>query len=198
MGIDSAACNGYKVKTWRGTALSVKKDTHRFVPMTADYAAEIVSTWIYEGEHAIYNYANEAEHMLDSEAWGVGLFAVLDEHGALVGELSLDYFDENDTPLDYADYGNKALIDLHELWIGFGMRPDLIGQGRGGGFVRACVDFIETNIPYEGDFVHLGVALFNQRAIKAYQKAGFEIFEQAVGTINGKPYDVVRMRRALR
>lgn len=47
----------------------MKIGPYRFVAMTAAYAAEIVVTWTYEGEHAIYNYANEAEHMLDREAW---------------------------------------------------------------------------------------------------------------------------------
>jgi len=49
-----------------------------FVPMNKTYATEIVNSWTYEGEHSVYNYALESDHMLDYEAWGRGLYAVLD------------------------------------------------------------------------------------------------------------------------
>ena len=49
---------------------------YEFVPMTREYAHAIVDQWKYGGEYSIYDYSNEAEHMLDPTAWGVGLFAV--------------------------------------------------------------------------------------------------------------------------
>jgi ribosomal-protein-alanine N-acetyltransferase len=171
---------------------------YTFVPMNEKYATEIVETWKYENEYSIYDYSNEAEHMLDSEAWGRGIFAILSPEGELVGELSIEFFTEDDESTEYSEFGNKELINQRELWIGFGMRPDLIGQGRGAGFVKACVDYAVDQSQYQGEYVRLGVARFNQRAIKAYEKAGFEIFEQAMGTINGERLECVRLRRRLR
>ena len=171
---------------------------YTFVPMTKAYATEIVDTWKYEGAYSIYDYSNEAEHMLDSEAWGCGIFAVLDPEGALVGELSIEFFDKEGKYTEYADFGNEELINQKELWIGFGLRPDLIGQGRGADFVTACVQHAVQQSRYRGEYVRLGVATFNERAIKAYQKAGFEIFEQTMGTINGKTFECVHMCRKLR
>ncbi len=170
---------------------------YTFVPMNKAYATEIVETWTYENEYAIYNYANEADHMLDSEAWGRGIFAVLNPAGDLVGELSIEFFDEEDTYIEYTEFYNKKLINQRELWIGFGMRPDLIGQGRGAGFVEACVEYAVEQSQYTGAYVRLGVARFNQRAIRAYKKAGFEIFKCEMGTINGEVFECVHMRREL-
>ena len=170
---------------------------YTFVPMNKEYATEIVETWTYEDEYSIYDYSNEADHMLDSEAWGRGIFAVLNPEGELIGELSIEFFTAEDEVTEYAEFGNRELINQRELWIGFGMRPDLIGQGRGGGFVTACAEYAVKQTEYRGKYVRLGVAAFNERAIRAYEKAGFEVFEQARGTINGETFDCVRMRKKL-
>lgn len=171
---------------------------YKFVPMNKEYATEIVETWKYENEYAIYDYSNEADHMLDSEAWGSGIFAVLNEEGELAGELSIEFFDEEDNYTEYSEFDNNELINERELWIGFGMRPDLIGQRRGSEFVTACVEYAAKQSQYEGKYVRLGVAKFNERAVKAYKKAGFEIFEEEMGMINGKEFECVHMRRKLR
>lgn len=178
--------------------IAPKDMNYTFVPMTIAYAAEIVNTWKYQNEYAIYDYANEAEHMLDVEAWGNGIFAVLNQEGELVGELSIEFFDEREEYTPYSEFSNQDLINQRELWIGFGMRPDLIGQGRGAEFVMACVEYAVKHHQYRGEYVRLGVAWFNQRAIKAYEKAGFQIFEHTVGTINGQTFECVHMRKKLR
>ncbi len=168
---------------------------YTFIPMNQEYAAAIVGTWKYGGEYAIYDYANEAGHMLDPEAWGRGIFAILDPGGALIGELSIEFFDEQGDPAEYRDFGDEALINARQLWIGFGLRPDLTGQGHGAGFVASCAAYALQCTRYRGEYVYLGVAEFNQRAIKAYQKAGFEIFEHVTGEINGQTFDCVHMRK---
>lgn len=169
-----------------------------FVPMNQEYATEIVDTWSYDGDYSIYDYVNEAEHMLDSEGWGSGIFAVLNQDGELVGELSIEFFDEEGEYTEYAEFGDQERINQRELWVGFGLRPDLIGQGRGAGFVTACIEYAVEQTQYRGEYVRLGVATFNERAIKAYAKAGFEIFEREMGTISGKTFECVHMRRRLR
>jgi [ribosomal protein S18]-alanine N-acetyltransferase len=170
---------------------------YTFVPMNEAYATEIVNTWKYENEYAIYDYINEADHMLDAEAWGRGIFAILNQDGALVGELSIEFLDEEEEFTPYAAFSNRELINRRELWIGFGMRPDLTGQGRGVAFVTACVRYAVEHYQYCGEYVRLGVAMFNERARKAYAKAGFEVVKYTVGTINGKEFECVRMRKKL-
>jgi ribosomal-protein-alanine N-acetyltransferase len=168
-----------------------------FVPMNQEYASTIVDTWKYENEYAIYDYSNEADHMLDERVWGRGIFAVLDQAGDLVGELSIEFFDQQGQYTDYLDFSNQSLINERELWIGFGLRPDLVGRGHGVDFVRACVEYAIQNCHYQGEFIRLGVAKFNQRAIKTYKKAGFQQFDTNVGEIGGKTFECIYLRRGL-
>jgi len=165
--------------------------------MTSEYATTIVENWKYKNEYAIYDYINEADHMLDSDGWGKGIFAVLDENGNLVGELSVEFLDENDEYVDYQEHNNEALINQREMWIGFGLKPELTGNGLGIEFVNACVTYAIQHYRYRGDYVRLGVAVFNQRAVKVYKKAGFQIFEHAAGEINNETFECVYMRKSL-
>jgi len=171
--------------------------TYTFVPMNHEYVSSIVDTWKYENEYSIYDYSNEADHMLDKDGWGNGIFAVLNMDGELIGELSVEFFDEQGQYTDYLDFYNELLISKRELWIGFGLRPDLTGNGLGTDFVTACVEFAVKNYHYRGEYVRLGVAKFNQRAIKTYTKAGFQEFDQTTGEIAGRMFDVIHMRKHL-
>jgi len=63
--------------------------------------------------------------------------------------------------------------------------------------VRACVRYAVNHYGYPGEYVRLGVAAFNQRTIKAYERAGFEIYDRAMGKIAGQEYEGVYMRRRL-
>jgi len=168
-----------------------------FIPMTDYYAHQIVEHWKYPGEYAIYDYINEADHMLDSDGWANGIFAVLDEGEELIAELSIEFFDESGQYTNYLDFGDETLINTRQLWIGFGLRPDLVGQGNGAGFVTACLEFALARFPYHGKYAHLGVAEFNQRAIRAYQKAGFQIYDRVVGEIAGQQFDCVYMQKEI-
>ncbi|MBN2393676.1 MAG: GNAT family N-acetyltransferase [Anaerolineae bacterium] len=171
---------------------------YTFVPMNKAYATEIVNTWKYENEYAIYDYSNEADHMLDEEAWKGGIFAILNQDGGLIGELSIEFLDEEEEFTPYSEFNNRELTNQRILWIGFGMRPDLIGQGCGAEFVMGCVQYAVEHFQYRGEYVGLGVALFNQRAIRAYEKAGFQVFERTVGAIGGKEFECVYMRKKLK
>lgn len=170
---------------------------YHFVPMNAAYAHTIVDAWKYENEYSIYDYSNEAEHILDVDSWGKGLFAILNPDGELVGELSIEIIDAQDQYTDYQEYENEALVNQRQLWVGFGLRPDLVGRGSGAEFVTACVDYAVKQCRYRGEFARLGVATFNQRAIRAYEKAGFQIFEHTTGDISAEMFECVYMRKRL-
>lgn len=170
---------------------------YTFVPMSRKFASTIVNTWKYENEYSIYDYSNEADHMLDEDGWRNGIFAVLNQDGELIGELSIEFFDEQGQCTDYRDFGNETLINKRELWIGFGLRPDLVGKGHGIDFVTACVEFAVKTFRYRGDYVRLGVAKFNERAIKTYTRAGFQEFNQTTADIAGRMFEVVHMRKSI-
>jgi [ribosomal protein S18]-alanine N-acetyltransferase len=170
---------------------------YNFVPMNREYASTIVETWKYQKEYSIYDYVNEADHMLDEEGWGRGIFAVLNQEGDLIGELSIEFIDTQGQYTDFRDFEDEALLNQRELWLGFGLRPDLVGQGFGVKFVTACVEYAIQKYHYRGEFIRLGVAVFNQRAIKSYEKVGFQNFELAVGEISGKDFECTYMRKRL-
>lgn len=170
---------------------------YKFVPMNEVYANTIIKNWHYPNQYAIYNYTNEADHILNTEIWGQGLFAVINQNNNLIGELTIQFFDENDNFIEHNTLTPEKLAKA-EMWIGFGLKPELTGCGLGVEFVSACVKFAIKHHTYPGEYIRLGVATFNQRAIKVYKRVGFEIFKQTEGEINGKIYEVVQMRKKLR
>ncbi len=167
-----------------------------FVPMNKEYADQIVSQWKYQGEYSIYNYSNEAEHILDDRGWGKSLFAVLDEEGDLIGELTIEFFNKDDDFIEYEDYRDEVIQNAI-MWVGFGLKPGLTGSGMGTSFVTACVEFAINRHHYTGEYVGLGVAAFNKRAIKVYQRSGFCIINRTMAEVNGKKLEVLEMRKKL-
>lgn len=169
---------------------------YRFVPMNKPYAREIVAHWAYPPPYDIYDYAHEADWINDRSAWGDGLWAVLDGAGALAGELSAQFLDEAMETIERAPGSGAPEGGL--LWLGWGLRPDLTGRGLGLGFVLAGVDFAVAHYCYEGEWVGLGVAAFNRRARKVYERAGFRPFRTVQGKIAGRPLEAIWMHKRLR
>ncbi|ERI91977.1 acetyltransferase, GNAT family [Clostridiales bacterium oral taxon 876 str. F0540] len=173
----------------------------KFVPMNEGYAREMIDNWKYEGEYSIYNYVNEAELLLEEQSWGANRFAVLDENDELAGELTTEFFREVDKDSEDDGYVDiKTVRDnpdkVYEMWIGFGLKPKLTGKGMGKEFISQCVDFAVRYHDYKGDYVRLGVAEFNKRAIRTYQKAGFEVFDNYVGEIDNKKMSILWMKKS--
>lgn len=169
------------------------------VPMRAELAREIVD-WKYDGPFAFYDYDQEASHILDSEKWGRTLFAVIGEAGELCGELTVWFQDEagERVPQAHADSGRLANCNL---WIGFGMRPDLTGQGLGLAFVNTCAgfaaQFAREQFGFTGESVHLSVCHFNQRAVKVYERVGFVAYWEGSRIKNGVEYRTQRMKKQI-
>ncbi|MDF2673447.1 MAG: N-acetyltransferase [Clostridiales bacterium] len=161
-----------------------------FVPMNEEYAEQMLECWKYEGEYSIYNYINEKDWIMEREAWGRDLFAVINESDELIGELSMQFFDPKEVAID-------ELQDLQVLWIGFGLKPELNGKGLGVEFVTRCVEFGVSHYNYKGKYVGLGVAEFNQRAVKAYIKAGFDVYHREMDELYGKEIEAVWMKKQI-
>ncbi|MGH4121595.1 MAG: GNAT family N-acetyltransferase [Clostridium sp.] len=174
----------------------------KFVAQNGDCAREMINNWKYEGEFSIYDFANEEEFLLKTENWGVERFAVLNEDEKLVGELTTEFFREVDKDSEEDGYVDIQTVKdnpdkVYEMWIGFGLRPDLTGKGIGKKFVSECVNFAVKQHNYKGDYVRLGVAEFNKRAIKTYEKVGFQVFNTYIGDIAGEKFKILWMKKRL-
>lgn len=147
-----------------------------FEPMNEDYACAIAS-WHYQGSYAFYNAENDLEdlaELLDASNWKDRYWAVLDDQCELVGFFV------------FARDGDA-------VEIGLGLRPVLTGMGLGLPFVLAGLDFARQR--YSPVYLRLGVATFNQRAMRVYERAGFSRGETFIQKTNGGEYEFVRMER---
>jgi RimJ/RimL family protein N-acetyltransferase len=61
--------------------------------------------------------------------------------------------------------------DGDEVRIGLGMRPDLTGRGLAQPFIEAGLDYARAE--WEPKRFRLWVAWWNERALRAYRRAGF-------------------------
>jgi ribosomal-protein-alanine N-acetyltransferase len=122
-------------------------------PLTPEQVAAI-GGWRYPGSYATYDVTDPAD--LD------GAFAVT-EDGLLVG---------------FCCFGQEARVpgvDAAErvLDVGYGMRPDLMGQGRGAAFVSSIVAFgVERFRP---ESLRLSICRWNERSRRAALRQGFVV-----------------------
>ena len=129
---------------------------YTFMPMNQKYANDIVSNWHYSGVYSFYDMTADEDDLrifMDAKNWESVIRAVLNEDDELVGWAS--FYAAND-----------------EFWLSLGLRPDLTDQGLGKEFVSECVRYAISRYGI-GHTIKLAVALFNQRAIKVYQRVGF-------------------------
>lgn len=121
-------------------------------PLTKDAANEI-SQWAYEVPYDAYSFKGSPNaYLMNESTWGTEQFCLADG-GILIGQVACQY-------------------EGGDLWVGWSMAPQLCGQGNGAAFVDRCVKELRRIKAHRGR-VLLRVSARNQRAIKAYQKAGF-------------------------
>jgi ribosomal-protein-alanine N-acetyltransferase len=149
--------------------------------MDEKYANEIAYNWKYDGSYSFYDITADKEDLkefLNPEKWEY-TFAVLNELEELIGFYSF-YF--------------KSGI----MWIGFGLKPDFTGKGHGFDFVLSGIKYGIKKYNYDKDYLMLGVAKFNKRAIKVYKKIGFQIVEEYLQETNGGKYSFVKMKKDIK
>ena len=125
--------------------------------MNEKYANDIVSHWHYDGIYSFYDMAADEDDLrifMDTKNWENITKAVLNENDELVGWAS--FYTEND-----------------EFWLSLGLSPDFTGQKLGEEFVSECIKYAISQYKLTKHTIKLAVAVFNQRAIKVYQRAGF-------------------------
>ncbi|WP_223069317.1 GNAT family N-acetyltransferase [Paenibacillus caui] len=127
--------------------------------MEEGHAAEIC-TWQYEAPYNIYGWLPWEQMKALEVEFGDPLIrkqqyvSIMDDQNRLSG---------------FAQYFPMEGVTR----IGIGMKPELCGHGRGRDFVTAIVQEGLRRAP--GKELDLEVLTWNNRAIKAYQKAGFTI-----------------------
>ncbi|MBC9873440.1 GNAT family N-acetyltransferase [Macrococcoides bohemicum] len=143
--------------------------------LSQEHAEEIANEWKYEGIYKFYDVTEDKEdyeEMISPEMRGENYFEVV-ESNELIGYFVID--DSKDGVIDY----------------GLGMKPELTGSGRGKSFINSILGFITDN--YDVKTITLSVALFNERAIKCYEKVGFVRADEFDMKTNGSTYRFVRM-----
>lgn len=130
------------------------------VPLSEGHANEII-TWNYQAPYDKYTISDEEDkkELLDGSYYGVL------QEGELIGYFC--YGVNAQVPNKIGAYDDTVLTD-----IGLGMRPDLCGLGRGNDFLDAGMKFGRDALGIKG--YRLSVISRNERAIRLYEKKGFE------------------------
>ncbi|WP_274366258.1 GNAT family N-acetyltransferase [Paenibacillus thermotolerans] len=156
----------------------------KFVPMTETIAGEI-SQWTYPHPYDLYSMDGSKECI--SELMNGDYFFVEDDCNQIIGFVCCGSSARVPGGYEAGIYKDDDVLD-----IGLGLRPEVTGKGLGSDFVYHAVQFIGT---YFGKSkIQLVVAAFNERAIKAYRKAGFTLGELFHSRVSGKQVPFVVMR----
>ncbi|MGN1025694.1 MAG: GNAT family N-acetyltransferase, partial [Faecousia sp.] len=119
-------------------------------PLSGKAAAEMAN-WAYEAPYDAYSFkGDQDDYLLDESTWGTEQFCLMDGE-TVIGQVACQF-------------------EGSDLWVGWSMNPAMVGKGYGSIFVRKCVEEIRRAKKHTGRLL-LRVAAWNQRAIKAYQKA---------------------------
>jgi len=145
-------------------------------PMRQDEAEEI-SEWRYPAPYDFYDA--DADHrdlaeLLDPMQRGDKYFSARDAAGELIGYFGLVHSE-------------------HVVGIGLGLRPDLTGRGLGQPYLESGLDFARER--FGARHFRLSVAVFNERAITVYERAGFVRTRTFDHETNGGVFSFVEMER---
>lgn len=119
--------------------------------------ANAIALWEYDPPYDAYNFKGTPnDYLFDTATWGDEQFCLMCS-GEILGQVACQY-------------------EGTDLWVGWSMVPKLCGQGYGAAFVQRCVTELCRVKNHHGR-VLLRVSARNHRAIRAYEKAGFQYLE---------------------
>lgn len=147
--------------------------TYRFFRMTEDCASAIAK-WNYEGPYSFYDMEDSEETM--EEFMNGDYFYALNPENELIGFICKG----NSTRVP-GGYKANLYSDIR-LDIGLGLKPELTSRGLGFDYLTSAIQFLEEQ--YDVHDFQLAVATFNERAIKVYERVGFNkgiVFKSKVG-----------------
>jgi RimJ/RimL family protein N-acetyltransferase len=130
----------------------------KLVPLT-DAHATAISGWQYEFPYEWYDTSNDPRkvELFAHPQRRESLRAVVDEDGELLGFFN--FVREGD-----------------EVRVGLGMRPDMTGRGLAQPFILAGLNY--ASLEWRPKRFRLWVARWNERALRAYRRAGFREVHQ--------------------
>lgn len=148
--------------------------------------AAIIALWQYPPPYELYSMDGSEEDV--AELMNGDYVSVRDDEGSIAGFYCTGISAR--VPGGYAAgiYEDETLMDF-----GLGMKPERTGQGQGSRFVEAGVDYVRRTFPGKG--VRLVVAEFNERAIRAYERAGFERVLAFASPVHGQETRFICMIR---
>ena len=136
-------------------------DKINITAMTEECASTI-SQWKYGGIYSFYDHRED-----DVSGYMSGTyFACKDTHGDLIGYFC--FGEDARIPTIEKDVYDEGFLD-----IGLGLRPDLCGKKIGLSFLNCGLDYAKKSFGTIN--FRLSVAIFNERAVKVYKRAGFYI-----------------------
>lgn len=132
-------------------------------PLTEEEKRELCS-WNYEGVYSLYNLPSYEEMKAK-------------QMGFLNPDLEQNYraYYHKDLLVGFTNMLEKE----SEALIGIGVKPDLCGNGYGQSILAEAYAIAKKRFPHKP--LCLEVRTWNQRAIRCYQKAGFQV--------EGRPYE---------
>ena len=134
-------------------------------------SAQMIINWPYEPPYDIYNLASTdpedtLQYLLDPQNAFYGIYGQK-------GDVEAFCYFGSDGQVNGGDYSTPALD------IGMGVRPDLTGKGLGYQYVNAVIDFAQRT--YTPDRLRVTIAAFNSRAMRVWERAGFEVVQKFQG-----------------
>lgn len=148
---------------------------YNFSKMTQEQAENIASDWHYEGKYSFYDIKSDKEDLaefLNPIERGDAYYIVNNGNE----EIGFFCFENEGDSVD----------------IGLGMKPELTGRGHGLDFLRSGLRHAISKYNPRG--ITLSVAIFNERAIKVYKKAGFVPVETFMHNTNGSRFEFLKMK----
>ena len=143
-----------------------------------DASAHAIVSWRYEPPYDVYN--------LDPDDAEKAAQALMDPQNAYhtlsnqQGDLLAYCCFGADAQVPGGDYTDPALD------IGLGVRPDLTGQGEGPAFASAVLEFAQRT--FTPAMFRVTVAGFNKRALRVWEKAGFNPAQTFCRLPDGRPF----------
>jgi [ribosomal protein S18]-alanine N-acetyltransferase len=134
--------------------------------------AEKILNWHYEGEYSFYDYKNDEENLVKLMSPRGDIYYMVKKGNEEVGFFCYE-------------------IEEDSAEIGLGMKPDLTGRGMGLVFLKAGINFAISK--YNPKEITLSVATFNKRAIKVYERAGFESVKTFMQDTNSGRFKFLKM-----
>lgn len=161
-----------------------------FTTMTEE-DARAIQRWHYDVPYSVYDLGDDDETLVELLNPHSPYVAARNEQGELAGFFA---------------YGTAASVEGNVasalflpgeriLNVGLALRPDLTGQGKSYGlaFVLAGLDYARQR--FAPSAFRLFVLTFNERAIRVYERAGFErVGVRRVHNIHGEN-EFLEMRR---